>query len=407
MYQLNKLVHFSIILGFIILAGCANQDSETTTDILSGDWTAIEEAGEGQTVHLFMWGGDEGINQYIDDYVTPELKKRYSISVERHPMNTEDFIAKLQTEKQAGKTTGTMDIIWINGENFKKSKENGLLLGDFSSELPNVKNHIGIDQAFTNYDMGTAIEGQEAPWGKVQFVFIYDEARVKNPPQSFKELIEWVKKNPNRFTYPNVKDFTGNAFIRQLMYDVAEEPTEIAGGYNQGWVDENGEQVWNMLNEMKPYLWRNGETYPDSLAQLDKMYANGVVDFTMGFNEKRINSLIEEGTFPSTTKTLVLEPGSIGNTHYLSIPFNSPHPAAAMIAINFMLSPEAQTKKMDPSMWGEGSVLNREKLTKKQLNQFEKVWGESIVPSDAILSDLDTEYTNWIKENWENEVVKN
>ena len=403
---MKKLIYL-LAIALIFLAGCSTQDTESAEDILSEEWSTIEEAAKGKTVHLFMWGGDDGINRYIDNYVTPELKERYAIDLERHPMDTADFIAKLQTEKQADKTTGTMDIIWVNGENFKKVKENDLLLGDFSSKLPNLKDYIGLEQPFVNVDMGTAIEGHEAPWGKVQFTFLYDRARVQTPPETMVEFLDWVKENPNRFTYPNVKDFTGNAFVRQLMYDVAEENTDLAGGYDQAWVEENGDQVWRKLTEMKPYLWREGETYPDSLAQLDKMFANGEIDFTMGFNEKRINSMVEEGTFPSTTETIVLEPGSIGNSHYLSVPFNSPEPAAAMAAINFMLSPEAQIKKMDPSMWGEGSVLNQEKLTEEQLSEFEDLWGESTVQSDEVLSDLDTEYTNWIKENWEDEVFKN
>ncbi|WP_020006834.1 ABC transporter substrate-binding protein [Salinicoccus albus] len=404
---MKRLVYFETIIVLIFLAGCVNEKDQNSTDVLSKEWSQIEKSGEGQTVHLFMWGGDEGINKYFDDYVIPELKDRYAINLERHPMDTADFIAKLQTEKQAGKTKGTMDIIWINGESFRKAKQNELLLGDFATKLPNLKNYIGIEEPFVKFDTGTAIEGEEAPWGKVQFTFIYDEARVKNPPQSFKELIEWVKANPNRFTYPNVKDFTGNAFIRQLMYSVAKDPGMISGEFNESWINGNGQKVWNKLNEMKPYLWRNGETHPDSLAQLDKMYANGQVDFTMGFNEKRIKSLIKDGVFPPSTKTLVFDSGSIGNTHYLSIPFNSSNPAAAMTAINFMLSPEAQMKKMEPHMWGEGSVLNQEKLTNEQLRRFKKIWGRSIVPSDAVLSDLDTEYADWIKENWENEVVKN
>lgn len=404
---MKRLVYVLVVIGLIILVGCTKANTESSTDILSKEWDQIEETGKGKTVRLFIWGGDEGINRYIDEYVAPKLKDRYAITLERHPMDTADFISKLQTEKQANKSSGTMDIIWINGENFKKAKENGLLLGDFATKLPNVQQYIGLDKPYTKFDMGTKIEGNEAPWGKVQFVYIYDEARVKHPPKSIEELVAWTKGNPGKFTYPNVKDFTGNAFVRHLLYDVADDPNEIVQGYNQDWINENGNQVWNILNEMKPNLWRDGETYPGSLAQLDKMFANGIVDFTMGFNGKRIQSLIDEGTFPPTTKTLVLEPGSIGNTHYLSIPFNSPQPEAAMLAINFMLSPEAQIKKMDPAMWGEGSVLDKEKLTEEQLREFKGIWGESIVPSDAILTDLDTKYTNWIKENWENEVVKN
>lgn len=400
------LIGLILVFTLFTLNGCNDTDAHDTKDVLNQNWSQIEEEANGKEVHIFMWGGDEGINAYIDEYVAPELEERYSIKLERHPMDTADFISKLQTEKEANKNRGTMDIIWVNGENFRKAKERGLLLGDFASKLPNITQFIGLDQAFTQYDMGTNIEGHEAPWGKVQFVFIYDEAKVKQPPRNFEELEAWVKENPGNFTYPNVKDFTGNAFVRHLLYHHSNETSPLTEGFSEERLDENGDKVWNTLLDLKPFLWREGKTYPDTLAQLDKMFAAGEVSFTMGFNEKRVQSLIDDGVFPTTTKTFIMDSGSIGNTHYLSIPFNSPQPEAAITAINFMLSPEAQIQKMDQSMWGEGTVINQETLTKEQLDKIKTFGGNSTVPSSKILADLDTNYAEWIKEHWEHEVVQ-
>ncbi len=405
-----KKLLFILLTAMVALAGCGSaagkKQEQTGSSLLEADWETVIEEAEGSEVHLFMWGGDDGINSYIDEWVTPALKKQHDITLKRHPMDTADFISKLMTEKKAGKSEGTMDIIWINGENFKNAKENELLFGAFAPKLPNLQNYIGEDKPYVQNDMGTKIEGLEAPWGKVQFVLNYNGEKVGEPPANFEELAGWVKENPGQFTYPNVSDFTGSAFVRHLLYDIQGSEKIIQDGYDEEWLAENGANVWKRLNEIEGSLWRGGKTYPESLAKLDQLYASGEVAFTMGFNERRTASLIEDGIFPETTKTLVIDPGSIGNTHYLSIPFNSPNKAGAMAAINFMLSPEAQIAKLDPSMWGEGSVIDPEKLSDDQLQEMQKLGGETAVKSEDILAELDARYANWIKEHWENEVVQ-
>lgn len=399
---------FLLLIGIIVfVAACSNGGSseQVSQHPLEMDWMEVEEQAKGTEVHLYMWGGDDGINRYIDEWVSPKLKADHDITLTRHPMDTADFISKLMTEKKAGKEKGTIDIIWINGENFKNAKENALLWDSFATKLPSVNDYIGTDQAFVKSDMGTDIDGLEAPWGKVQFVFHYNDEKVTNPPKSFQELEIWIKEHPGQFTYPNVNDFSGNAFVRHLMYSVADEEV-IRNGFNEEWVTQNGKQIWDKLNTFEKSLWRNGETYPENLSQLDQLFASGEVSFTMGFNEKRVDSLIEDGILPESTKPLVLEPGSIGNTHYLSIPFNSPNKLGAMTAINFMLSPEAQIAKMDPNMWGEGMVIDQTKLSSDQLKMVKEFGGESSVESDDILVELNSQYADWIKENWENEVVQ-
>lgn len=150
---------------------------------------------------------------------------------------------------------------------------------------------------------------------------------------------------------------------------------------------------------------------PRVVNQLDQLYSRGEVWFSMGYNEARAESFIQNGTFPDTTKTLVMESGSIGNTHFLTLPFNTPNPAGAMVAINFLLSPDAQLAKMDPSMWGENMVLDPQKLSdehKQQLAEMNR--GASVLSAqelkNALLPEVDSQYVNWIKESWLREVVQ-
>ncbi|MCA1031492.1 ABC transporter substrate-binding protein [Bacillus timonensis] len=403
-----------LVLMIMLLSACST--SETTslskTELLNASWSQLEKESSNTTVRIFMWGGDDGINRYIDEWVAPRLKKKHSITLERVPMDTNEILQKLLTEQKAKKEVGTIDIVWINGENFKNAKKNGLLFGPMSEKLPNVQKYIDRESLDVQYDFGTAVEGLEAPWGKVQFVFLYDSAKVSEPPTSFEELKNWIEKNPGKFTYPEATDFTGNAFLRHLLYKSVGGPEVLLEkGFDETYANETSEDMWTYLREIQPSLWRNGETYPASLTDLDRLYSQGEVWMTMGYNEGRAESLMKEGVFPKSTKSFVLETGSIGNTHFLAIPFNSPNKAGAMVAINYFLSPEAQLEKYSSTFWGENISLDPTKLSNEDRQKLESMdRGDSVlapeVLSKHLLPEVDSGYVNWIQENWLNEVVQ-
>ncbi|MGD7046500.1 ABC transporter substrate-binding protein [Jeotgalibacillus proteolyticus] len=409
----KSLVLTSGIL-ILALAGCTGQPSTSSssdqTDQLS--WDEIKEEAAGETVRMYMWGGDEGINQYMDEWVKPRLKEEYDINFERIPLNTNEIIQKLETEKRAGQQDGTIDLIWMNGENFKRAKESSLLHGPFTQQIPNFQTYYDAESLDFTYDFGTETEGLEAPWGKVQFVFHYDSSKMDAPPSSLEELQEWIGDNPGKFTYPAAGDFTGDAFIRHVLYgktssleELLEEP------YSLDLIEEGAQEVWGYLNEIEPDLWRSGETYPSSLTELDRLYSQGEIWMTMGYNEARAEVLVEDGVFPETTESFILEePGSIGNAHFLSIPFNSPNKEAAMAAINLMLSPDAQAVKLSQEYWGENTPIDFTTLNAEEKTLFDEIErGETVLDQqtldDAFLPEIDAAYVPWLQEQWIDEVA--
>ncbi|MBM7579479.1 ABC transporter substrate-binding protein [Jeotgalibacillus terrae] len=399
----------SILITGLLLTGCSSASDTEEIDLSNRSWEDITEAAAGETVRLYMWGGDTGINSYIDEYAIPALKEEYDVTLERVPLDTNEIIQKLETEKRADQNEGTIDLIWMNGENFKRAKEGDLLFGPFVEEIPSYQEYYQAEDYA--YDFGTATEGYEAPWGKVQFVFQYDSAVVDTPPSTLDELADWVAENPGRFTYPEASDFTGNAFIRHVMLGKAAEADELLGEPYEPLEEEQSAAMWDFLNQLEPDLWRGGETYPASLEELDRLYSQGEVWITMGYNEARAESLVRDGIFPETTESFVLEdPGSIGNTHFLSIPYNSPNKEAAMAAIDFFLSPDAQLEKLKPDYWGESTPLDQASLSEEQRAAFDELDRGQTVPdaeklADTYISEVDAGYVEWIETEWRNEVA--
>ncbi|WP_234978440.1 ABC transporter substrate-binding protein [Bacillus tuaregi] len=405
-----------LMVFFLILSGCSNNeeskkkdekgnDNQAVVSVLDKDWETIVEDAKGSTVHFYLWGGDEGVNRYIDEYIAPQLKEEYNITLKRQPMDAVEFINKLVVEKQSGKEDGVMDVLWINGENFKTAKEKDLLLGPITAALPNYQQYVDKDSPDVQYDFGYPTEGYEAPWGKVQFVFTYDSSKVKNPPSSLAELEKWVKANPGKFTYPAPPDFTGSAFIRHILNETSEDYSAFLDVFDQDLIEQEAEEVWKALNRMKPYLWREGSSYPQSLAQLDQLYKNGEVWMTMGYDEAGTSNYMTSGEFPKSSKTFVLDKGTLTNTHFLAIPYNAPHQDAAMVVINHLLSPDAQLKKMELEYWGENTALAVNRLPEDMKQRLEEIdRGPATLPEQELsehrLPEMSAQYVEWLERGW-------
>ncbi len=404
-----KKIYF-LLFVLALFFGCGKKNEEEAA-ITESDWVAVEKAAIGKKVNFYMWSGDAKINRYVNQWAAEKLKERYDITLRRVPIvDIKDTVNKLIVEKKAGKKTGSIDMIWINGENFKAAKENGLLWGEFSQKLPSVQAYV--NEKTLEYDFGEPIGGLEAPWGEAQFVFIHDIAKDENPPKSVEQLKSWVEKNPGKFTYPAPPDFTGSAFIRHIVYEITGGYEQYLKPFDEEEVAKKLKPVWSYLNAIEPYLWRKGETYPESQAKLHQLYSNGEVFITMGYHPLTAESKIREGQFPETSKTYLLDKGTLFNNHYLTIPFNAKEKSAAMVVINFLLSPQAQLAKADPDNWGDNTILDMDKLTAEDREKFKGLdLGEASVSNEELTShrvpELSAEFLEFIEREWERNVAQN
>ena len=381
-------------------------------DLLEESWTSILQKRNGQTDNTYMWGGNNGTNLYIDEWIAPRLKKEYDITIRRIPVtDIRQIINKLLTEKTMKKLEGSADIIWINGENFKLARENNLLFGPFTGKLPNYTKYIDMEAEDLNFDFNYPTDGYEAPWGRSQFIFVYDSKKIQTPPESMGKLGQWIREHPGRFTYPAPPDFTGSSFVRHVLL-------EEYGGYEgyqekkqQGILDNSNKNAWNFLNEIKPYLWRKGTTYPDGIGVLDQLYANGEVWITMNYNPLHALNQVNNGLFPDSSRTFVLEGGTFSNTHYLAIPFNSTKKEGAMVVIDLFLSPEAQIEKFKPDVWGDGMVIDTSTISIKQQQLLKTMdLGPSVIPPQILqnygVPEFSSDYIDSMEKEWLENVGK-
>jgi len=397
--------------GLVALAGCsapAAAGSQEATGFK--DWDSVVSASDGQTVNLWMYGGDEQANAYVDDILTPAAADE-GVTLTRIPIvDTKDALNRVLTELQAGRTTdGSVDLVWVNGDNFRTGSEAGAWQCDWTQELPNMAN-VSATDPLLNSDFGTPVNGCEAPWSKAQFSIAYNSDVVTDPPSSVAGILEWAQAHPGRFTYPAPPDFTGSAFVRQVLYSASGGYQNVPAAYSTEAFDKVSPDLYESLQAVAPYLWREGDTYPADSTQLDQLYADGQVDMTMTYGPASLTKLVADGTYPSGTRVLPLPDGTLGNASFLAVPVNAAHAAGAMVVANLSLSVDQQVAKADPAGWGQFTVLDNASLTPAEQQEFADLPQSDVVPTFEVLSrnanpELSAEWVPALNEGWRTQVA--
>ena len=372
--------------SLLSLVGCSDPKSSPSSELSdTATWEQIEAQAKGQTVRMAMWDGDPLINAYMRDYVTPTLLKDFGVTLETIGGQGNDLVSKLLVEIEAGRTAGEIDVMWINGETFYQLRKLKALDGPFTERLPNNR-YIDWKNPFIATDFQQPVEGFECPWGNVQFALIYHSQHVTSPPQTKDELAHWIKQHPGRFTFDT--GFTGMTFLKSLLSDFAGGPQSLNGPFNEALYQSSSQKLWAWVRDVQPYLWREGRTFPEGVAQLHQLLSNDEVDFTMSNNDGEVDNKVLQGVLPDAARAYVPQWGSIRNSHYLGIPINAPHKSAALVLINFLISPEAQWKKATPEVWGDGTVLSMSLLPEDWKSRFENIPGRTRVAPRTELEPL-------------------
>ena len=404
---------FTGLLIFLLLITAPTpinaRGGEEETDPLTMEWDEIVASARGSEVSFYMWGGSTEINAWIDMQVAEGLKAEYDITLKRVPMDASVFVNKLLAEKQAGRDKGVIDLLWINGENFRNAKEAGLLWGPYVEKLPNFAAHVDPTSAAT--DFGFPTDGYETPYGKAWFVFEYDTANIENPPADFDKLTTWIKANPGRFTYPQPPDFTGSAFLRLAFYHANGGYKAFIDGFDENLAERSIEPLIAWLEEIEPYLWQEGRSYPRDSAALDALFERGEVDFSMNYNVSHASNKIATGQYPDTVRTFVPKNSALFNLHFTAIPFNSPNKAGALVLSNYLLSPGIQLSKNDPANWGDLTVLDPEKLDADDAAAFAALdQGVAALSLEALTSEavpeISSEYIEFLESAWDERILR-
>ena len=364
-YLPRRLLSIVIVMLFLIVC----QDPAKARD-----WTEILAAARGQTVYFNGWGGSEVINRYIS-WAAEQVGQRYGVTVKHVKVaDIGDVVSRILAEKSGGRTSGgSVDLMWINGENFHAMKNNGLLFPAYTQLFPNYPLVDTENKVSTLFDFTVPVDNQESPWGMAQLVFLYDSEIVTDPPADMRELLQFSQNNKGRFTYPAPPDFYGTTFIKQALLELTTDRELLYTPVDSARFEAVTAPLWEFLDSLHPHLWRSGKAHPKSAPEMKRLLADREIFMSLSFNPAEASNAIATGELPESIRTYVHKGGTIGNTHFLAIPFNSSAQEGAMVLADFLLSPEAQARKSDPSIWGDPTVLALAKLSPEQRTLFDTI----------------------------------
>jgi putative spermidine/putrescine transport system substrate-binding protein len=399
----------SLTLGLVATLAACSAEAGASSEQSYESWDEVVAAAEGQTVKLWMYGGDEQGNAYVNDVLVLAAAEQ-GVTLEQVPIaDTPDALNRILSEVQAGETDGEVDLVWVNGNNFGTGKEAGAWECGWTDLLPNMALTDPADPLLLD-DFGTPVDGCEAPWHKAQFTFVYNSDTVTDVPSTLDELLDWARANPGRFTYPAPPDFTGSVFVREVLYSVSGGYENVPLAYSEEAFEELTPALYDELTDLAPSLWRGGETYPQNSNELNELFANGEVDVTMTYGPATLTELVADGTYPAGTQVLTLDEGTVGNASFLGLASTSGSKAGAMVVANLALSVEQQVAKAEPDVWGQFTVLDLDQLSDEERALFEALPTSPVVPSYDVLSEnanpeLAAAWVTPIDEAWRAQVL--
>ena len=374
MTTLTRILTIVLLAAFTSLA-VAQPEGDPQAEafreaFLAGELTwddVLERAREEGQVNWYIWGGSDELNTWIDREVAPALQE-LGIDLQTSRLsNTRDAVDLVLTEAEsgAGVGEGSVDAIWINGENFRTLAEAEMMFGPVADKLPNSQYFFTDAEDprsdVNRFDFGYPTNLEEVPWSGAQYTCYVDTSRLaaEDAPSTFDELESWLRDNPGRFTYVRPPNFIGNTFVQEVLYahnpNGAEPFQRDRSSFTAEEFTALTQEGFEYLRRIEPFLLggsgQEGQAgnviYPENDTANNQLFINGEVDMVCQFGIYTAAFNTQTGQFPETVQNVVFPEGNmIKNKNFVGIPLNAPHPAAALVLANVLSSPENQLSKL-------------------------------------------------------------
>ncbi len=298
-------------------------------------------AAHAQTTLNVVTAGDQNMVDYINNFLGPKFEaqnpgvKVKAVGTGPGDAGSQVIFEKLSAEKKANVASWDVDVAVVHQRGAATMMKDALL-APYVKDVPAGK--MATRDSAKNA-LGTNVEGYVIPMFHSQIAFAYNSDVVKNPPQSFADLTEWVKKNPKQFGYNGIKGGMSGV------------------GFVMGWVEANSGMATQL--ERGPYDPAKKAVIDKSLESLKDF--NKYVAFTPG-NAGTLDMLnrgeiamgpvwvdmfytwVADGKMNPAVKLLLPKPGLPGQPMYYVVPAKAANAKLAEKFIAFAASPEVQAE---------------------------------------------------------------
>lgn len=357
--MIHKLLSLSLCLlaVVVLLPGCAAVPQKVTLSIVTAGDTNMEELQR----NTF---GPEFVKQ--NPNVTINV-----VGTGPGDAGSAAIHTKLKAQKDAGVATWDIDVAIVHQSIMGQMIKDGLLL----KYVPDTAAAKLLTAGDAKNALGVDVDGYVIPMFHSQTAIAYNPDKVPTPPNSYAELIEWIKKNPNRFGYNGVKGgMSGVAFTGGHLYWKTGKYEQLT----KGPYDKAIEADWNnIFKELKalPAVITTGNN--DTLDRLNR----GEIDmgpvwvdmFVLWKNDGRMNPKM---------RMKLIEPGMPGQPMYVVVTAKSANPDIAKKFAEFITSPEQQAKVIVEKMGWYPGIDPTKVLPNVSDEGKQKLFGD--IPADTL-----------------------
>ncbi len=355
-----------LILLYIAIIMISTSCSLDTNLFKSNDpdiknWELIESSAENSTVTLSIQHSNPLAVEWFKSDFSDYLKSEYGMTLSVEEQSLAKTVQMLKSDLDNELEIGKYDLVIFENDGFESALESGLLYAPFTDKLPNLKAYVDPGNPEFKFKDGQEVKGSLAPYGRNQLSMIYDQDIFYETPVSYDELHEYVKEYNNAFVYPDPRtSLEGELFV----VGVAVRDVDIDRLMT---VNANKEDVYaiigdglEFLNALEPYMYLKGSYFPATTAEMDELFIEGELVFSMNIDFEYVTGKLNEYEYPEGASTFMIQEGMMGLNEWIGIPFNAPNKSGAMAAINALLSPEMQGSKYEPRNWGNLPVYDPE-----------------------------------------------
>ncbi len=293
-----------------------------------------------QTTLNVATAGDQNMVDYIKDYLGPMFEKR-NPGVKVNAVGTgpgdggsQKIYEKLDAQKKGGAAKSDFDVVVVHQKAAGTMVQEGLL-ERYKDKIPT--GPLATRDSASNA-LGAEVSGFVMPMFHSQTAIAYNADLVRNPPSSYPELVEWVKKNPKQFGYNGIKGgMSGVAFVSGWVYAFGGNSDKLL----KGPYDAATKASWDKaLADLKEFN-KNVVITPGNAGTLDMLnrgeIAMGPVWVDMFY------TWAAEGKLPPNMKLKLVSPGMPGQPMYYAIPAKANQKLAEDF-IALATSPEVQAE---------------------------------------------------------------
>jgi putative spermidine/putrescine transport system substrate-binding protein len=288
------------------------------------------------TLNMYLSGDVNVQNVWLNDLI-PQFEKSHpdikiNLIFSQHGTLDPSILAKVTASAKA-KQVAPFDII-ENGPVLQLAQAN-LLEKLNRKEIPLLSH---IDSSLLQ-----ASRYEAMPYRGSSVVIAYNSEFVKTPPKSLRDLLNWIKKNPGKFTYNTPSSGgSGSAFVQAVLKQYI--PKKYQSTFSSGY-EPNLEKYWTKgfdeLKTLAPDIYRNG-FYPNGNVAVLQLLGSGAIYMAPVWSDQALTYLAQN-QLPPSVKLVQLTPVLNGGPAYLGIPNNSKYKHQAEILFNWLLSPNVQT----------------------------------------------------------------